>query len=162
MKEEIFGPILPMYSYSDLKDLVVEIRNRPKPLVVYYFSESKKNIEFVKNNTSSGSFVVNDVVMHMLNNYLPFGGVGDSGYGRYHGESGFIGFSNPKSICYTKAFNAFPLSTRFFPYDESKKRTLSFLFKTGGLTYSQLKKKSAVLAILIAGAVGYLKIRPML
>ena len=116
----------------------------------------------MKENTSSGTFVVNDVVVQLLNNHLPFGGVGDSGYGRYHGESGFIGFSNPKSICYTKAFNAYPLSTRFFPYDDSKKRVLSFLFKVGDTTYTQLKKGSLVLGLIIAGAAGYLKMRPLL
>lgn len=117
MKEEIFGPILPINSYDNLKELISEISSRPKPLIVYLFSENKSNIEYVKNHTYSGSFIVNDAIIHMLNCHLPFGGVGDSGYGRYHGESGFIGFSNPKSICYTKAFNAYPLSTRFFPYD---------------------------------------------
>jgi hypothetical protein len=73
-----------------------------------------------------------------------------------------MSFSNPKSLCYTKAFNAFPLSTRFFPYTDSKKRVLSFLFKTSNVTYSQLRKGSTVLAVIIAGAVGYLKMRPLL
>lgn len=76
MKEEIFGPILPLNSYSNLKELVEEIRNKPKPLIVYVFSESNANIEFVKANTFSGSFVVNDAVIQMLNCHLPFGGVG--------------------------------------------------------------------------------------
>ena len=106
--------------------------------------------------------MVNDIIVQMLNNHLPFGGVGSSGYGRYHGESGFIGFSNPKSICYTKAFNAYPLSTRFFPYDDSKKRALTFLFKVGDTTYTQLRKGSTVLAFIVAGVVTYLKMRPLL
>jgi len=105
---------------------------------------------------------VNDAVIQMLNCHLPFGGVGDSGYGRYHGESGFVGFSNPKSICVTKAFNAYPLSTRFFPYTDSKRRALTFLFKVGGTTYTQLKKGSIVLALIIAGAAAYVKMRPLL
>ena len=74
-----------MYSYSNLNTLVEEIRRKPKPLIVYLFSENNKNIDLVKNNTYSGSFVLNDVVVQMLNCHLPFGGVGDSGYGRYHG-----------------------------------------------------------------------------
>ncbi len=162
MKEEIFGPILPINSYNNLKQLVKEISDKPKPLIVYLFSYNSDNVEFVKNNTYSGAFVVNDAVIHALNCHLPFGGVGDSGYGRYHGESGFISFSNPKSICYTKAFNAYPLSTRFFPYDESKKRALNFLFKIGNVTYTQLKKGSVVLGLIIAGAATYVKMRPFL
>ena len=74
-----------MHSYSNLNTLVEEIRRKPKPLIVYLFSENNKNIDLVKNNTYSGSFVLNDVVVQMLNCHLPFGGVGDSGYGRYHG-----------------------------------------------------------------------------
>jgi len=116
----------------------------------------------VKSHTSSGAFVVNDAVVQVLNCHLPFGGVGDSGYGRYHGQSGFISFSNPKSICYTTAFNAYPLSTRFFPYDDSKKRVLTFLLKIGDTTYGQLKKGSVILALIISGAVAYLKMRPLL
>lgn len=153
---------MPLYSYKNLKDLIAEIRVKPKTLVVYLFSENNSNIEYVKTHTSSGAFVVNDTVVQVLNCHLPFGGVGESGYGRYHGQSGFIGFSNPKSICYTAAFNAYPLSTRFFPYDDSKKRVMTFLLKIGDTTYSQLKKGSAVLAVIVAAAVGYLKMRPLL
>ena len=90
---------MPIYSYTNLDTVIEEIVDRPKPLVVYVFSESKSNIKKIKNSTYSGSFVVNDVVVHLANNHLPFGGVGMSGSGRYHGESGFINFSNAKSIC---------------------------------------------------------------
>jgi hypothetical protein len=73
-----------------------------------------------------------------------------------------MNFSNPKSICYTEPFNAYPLSTRFAPYTDSKKRVMTFLLKTGTTTYTQLKNGSIILAIIIAGAIGYLKIRPHL
>jgi aldehyde dehydrogenase (NAD+) len=79
--------------------VISEIQSRPKPLVVYAFSENSKNIKLIKEKTRSGSFVVNDAVVHLLNCHLPFGGVGASGYGRYHGKSGFLAFSNPKSVC---------------------------------------------------------------
>ena len=79
--------------------------------------------------------MTNDAVIHLLNCHLPFGGVGQSGSGRYHGQSGFINFSNPKSICKTKAINMYPLSMRFAPYTDSNKRALTFLFKVGGSTY---------------------------
>lgn len=116
----------------------------------------------MRSQTSSGAFVVNDSVVQLLNCHLPFGGVGESGYGRYHGESGFLSFSNMKSICNTKAFNGYPLSTRFFPFDPAKQRAMTFLLKIGGTTYSQLAKGSAILAVIIAGAVGYIKMRPFL
>jgi acyl-CoA reductase-like NAD-dependent aldehyde dehydrogenase len=89
MTEEIFGPILPLKIYSKLEEVISEIGARPKPLVVYAFSSDKKNIERLRNNTISGSFVINDVVVQLLNPNLPFGGVGASGYGRYHGKAGF-------------------------------------------------------------------------
>ena len=85
MQEEIFGPILPLQSYSDLKALVENMRVKPKPLVVYFFSSDSKAVDYVQQNTYSGAFVVNDAVVQMLNCHLPFGGVGESGYGRYHG-----------------------------------------------------------------------------
>lgn len=83
-----------------------------------------------------------------------------SGYGRYHGKAGFVSFSNPKSICKTKAFNMYPLSTRFAPYTEHKKRMLTFLLKIGGVTYSQLAKTTGIVSLVIAGVVYGLKTRP--
>lgn len=160
MKQEIFGPILPIQSYKDLKTLISEIRAKPKPLVVYLYSESSTHVNFVRTNTSSGAYVVNDSVVQLLNPHLPFGGVGDSGYGRYHGESGFISFSNMKSICNTKAFNAYPLSNRFFPYDAAKRRAMTFLLKIGGTTYTDLAKGSKILGLIILGAIGFTQLRP--
>ena len=80
------------------------------------FSSNNQNLYKVKKKTASGSFVANDAVVHLLNPHLPFGGVGNSGYGRYHGKAGFLAFSNPKSICMTKPINMYPLSNRFPPY----------------------------------------------
>ena len=139
-----------------------ELKSKAKPLVVYIYSSTSKNIELVRNHTSSGAFVVNDSVVQLLNCHLPFGGVGESGYGRYHGESGFLAFSNLKSIVNSKPFDAFPLSTRFFPFDSNKKRVMTFLLKIGGTTYSQLGRGAAVVAILAATGLGYLKLRPFL
>ena len=138
------------------------MRDKPKPLAVYLFTSDKKVEDHVKSHTSSGAFVVNDALVQALNCHLPFGGVGESGYGRYHGESGFICFSNPKSIARTKAIDSYPLSNRFFPYTDHKKRAMTFLLKVGNTTYTQIKNGSAIVAIAVAAAVGYLKMRPYL
>ena len=74
-----------MLYYTDIKLVIDEILERPKPLVVYLFSENKRNIQFVDKHTSSGAFTVNDSIVQMLNADLPFGGVGASGNGRFHG-----------------------------------------------------------------------------
>lgn len=150
MKEEIFGPILPIKIYDNDKALAQEISGREKPLVVYVFSEDAKNISFFKDATTSGSFVVNDTVVQLLNPHLPFGGVGASGYGRYHGYSGFEAFSNQRSVCLTKAINIYPLSNRFPPYSDSKKRMMNFLLKIGGITYESLGRKFKT-SLIIAG-----------
>ena len=93
---------------------------------------------------------------------MPFGGVGASGYGRYHGKQGFIAFSNLRSICETKAFNMYPLSTRFAPHTEHKQRMMTFLLKIGGLTYKQLGRTCGVMAAVVAAAIIGIKIKPKL
>jgi aldehyde dehydrogenase (NAD+) len=97
MTEEIFGPILPVVGYDELDYLINLINTKPKPLVVYCFSNDKTVRDRLSRETSSGAFVVNDVVVQLLNTDLPFGGVGQSGSGRYHGRSGFLACSNLKS-----------------------------------------------------------------
>jgi aldehyde dehydrogenase (NAD+) len=87
--------------------------------------------------------------MQMANPNLPFGGVGCSGSGRYHGKSGFINFSNPKSICETKASNPYPSNCRFPPYTEKSKSTLLKVMKIGSVTYTQIYRAIAIIVILI-------------
>lgn len=151
MKEEIFGPILPLHIYKNLNDVIEDINSRPKPLVVYHFSENEKNVNKVKGGTSSGAFVLNDAVVQLLNCHLPFGGVGASGSGRYHGYAGFQNFSNARSICRTKAFNGLVLKNRFPPYTDSSKKLMTFLLKIGGTTYSSLGKGFKYSLIAAAG-----------
>jgi aldehyde dehydrogenase (NAD+) len=100
MQEEIFGPILPMLTYKTEEDVMKIITGdfRENPLTVYYFGDQdSKFCQRIKENTNSGSFVTNDLVMQYVTSSLPFGGVGDSGYGRIHGKAGFDWMCNMKS-----------------------------------------------------------------
>lgn len=98
MAEEIFGPILPVLEYSDLNVAIAEINARPKPLALYFFSKDKQKQEQVLQETSSGGVSINDTIMHSTVDTLPFGGVGDSGIGGYHGKASFDTFSHYKSV----------------------------------------------------------------
>jgi acyl-CoA reductase-like NAD-dependent aldehyde dehydrogenase len=98
MESEIFGPILPVLDYENLSQAIEIVNSQPKPLSLYLFSENQETKERILRETSSGGGCVNDTVVHLSTRSLPFGGVGDSGMGRYHGQAGFNTFSNRKSI----------------------------------------------------------------
>lgn len=98
MQEEIFGPILPVIEYNDLNPILDEITNRPKPLALYLFTNDEEVQDQVFNTVSFGGGCVNETLSHMTSHYLPFGGVGDSGMGSYHGQQSFELFSHHKSI----------------------------------------------------------------
>lgn len=98
MKDEIFGPILPVISYRQLDEVVEFVSNRPHPLALYLFTESKDVEKTVMKHLTFGGGCVNDVIMHLTNPNLPFGGVGESGTGAYHGRYSFETFSHAKSI----------------------------------------------------------------
>jgi aldehyde dehydrogenase (NAD+) len=98
MSDEIFGPILPVMEYVDLGSVVAQIGKRPKPLALYTFSEGSEVQNFVLNNLSFGGGCINDTVFHLSSPHLPFGGVGESGIGAYHGKGSFEVFSHQKSI----------------------------------------------------------------
>ena len=98
MQDEMFGPILPVLTYDDLGEAIRQINRRPKPLACYVFSESKAVQARVIREMPFGGGCVNDTVIHLSNPHLPFGGIGDSGIGRYHGKAGFDLFSHQKSV----------------------------------------------------------------
>jgi len=98
MSEEIFGPILPIIGYSDLDQVIGKIKRLPKPLALYLFTENYKVEEKVLTEISSGGACINDTITHLANSELPFGGVGNSGIGAYHGRESFITFSHRRSL----------------------------------------------------------------
>ncbi len=98
MQEEIFGPILPVITVESMSEAVEFVNDREKPLALYVFAEDDEKADELIASTSSGGACVNHVVLHITPPELPFGGVGESGMGRYHGQSGFDTFSNLKSV----------------------------------------------------------------
>ena len=98
MKHEIFGPVLPIMTYNSISDVVDYINKNDNPLGLYFFGRSQSEQNFVINNTRSGGVTVNDTMFHILQSRLPFGGVGQSGHGCFHGYEGFLNFSHLKSI----------------------------------------------------------------
>jgi len=98
MQDEIFGPILPVKSYTETKDAVAYINQNARPLGLYYFGDDANERDMVLNNTTSGGVTVNDVIFHVAQEDLPFGGVGPSGMGAYHGKDGFYEFSHKKAV----------------------------------------------------------------
>lgn len=131
MKEEIFGPILPIVVVSNVEEAIKIINSRSKPLTLYVFSKNRKLINKVSRETSSGSVCANDALVHLSIDSLPFGGVGESGLGVYHGKSTFDTFSHHKSVL-IRGYNPileWVASKRYPPYSESNLRRLLRVIK---------------------------------
>ena len=101
LSEEVFGPILTIFTYSELDEVVGALQKQPKPLAMYLFSEDEKFVERVLQETSSGGVTVNDCILHYAERNLPFGGVNTSGTGRYHGVHGFRELSHERAVLRT-------------------------------------------------------------
>ncbi|HFE9686451.1 aldehyde dehydrogenase [Clostridium perfringens] len=114
MEREIFGPIFPILTFENLDEVIRVVNSKDKPLALYYFSEDKNKIEKVLNSTSSGGVTINDTLVHVSSSYLPFGGVGNSGMGEYHGKYSFDLFSNKKGVMNRKTF--LDLKIRYAPF----------------------------------------------
>ena len=127
MKDEIFGPLLPVIAFEDLDDIIEKVKTRPKPLALYIFSKNKRNIRKIQHQLPFGGGAVNDTVMHLTNHRLPFGGTGSSGTGYYHGYNGFESFSHFKSIL--KKPYWFEPQVKYAPYSEKKRKILKFLIE---------------------------------
>lgn len=111
MQEEIFGPIFPVMTFKDLDEVISFVNKREKPLALYYFGKDDQKI---LRHTSSGGACVNDVIMHIVNHKVPFGGVGNSGMGSYHGKDSFLTFSHRRSVIKTPTWVDMPF--RYMPY----------------------------------------------
>lgn len=120
MQEEIFGPILPILTVETVEDVIEFINRRDKPLALYVFSDESSVVNQVLDNTSSGAFVSNDGIVHMTLPGLPFGGVGASGFGNYHGRWGFETFSHKRAVMLRGWALERMNSLRYPPYDENK------------------------------------------
>jgi aldehyde dehydrogenase (NAD+) len=123
MEEEIFGPILPIIEYQDISTAIAWINDRPKPLALYLFTQNQSLQQRILKETSSGGVCINDTVMQFGLSSLPFGGVGDSGMGSYHGKKSFDTFSHEKSVLQNRL--RWDLNWRYAPYQGK----LSFLRK---------------------------------
>jgi acyl-CoA reductase-like NAD-dependent aldehyde dehydrogenase len=130
MQDEIFGPILPIFEFETMEDVIDRIRSKPKPLSLYLFTNDRSVLEAVLRNTSSGGVCINDTVSHIVGSGLPFGGVGESGFGNYHGKASFDTFTHPKSVL-RRSFS-FDARMKYPPYQvelKKIKRILRFLLR---------------------------------
>lgn len=125
MKEEIFGPILPIMSYYDLREAVTAINAQSRPLALYLFTKDKKKEAYILRMISYGGGCINDTVVHLATPYLPFGGVGQSGMGKYHGKASFDTFTHEKSILKKSLLVDIPL--RYPPFRNHLKFIKKFM-----------------------------------
>lgn len=126
MKEEIFGPILPIITYRGLEEVKTFLQQKEKPLALYIFTEDKQEARKFIKQVSFGGGCVNDTILHLSASTLPFGGVGGSGMGRYHGKYSYETFTHEKGILEQKTW--FDFSIRYMPYKKWKKRVLKKLY----------------------------------
>ncbi len=127
MQEEIFGPILPILTYDKPDDAIRFIREREKPLALYLFTESKAFEKRILQEVSFGGGCINDTIIHLATHHMPFGGVGHSGMGSYHGKKSFDTFTHEKSI--VKKSSSVDLPVRYHPYTEKKLKMLKKFLK---------------------------------
>ncbi|MCU1741366.1 MULTISPECIES: coniferyl aldehyde dehydrogenase [Pseudomonas] len=126
MQDEIFGPLLPIVPYKGLDEAFAYINSRPRPLALYYFGYNRSEQQRVLDETHSGGVCLNDTLLHVPQEDLPFGGIGPSGMGHYHGHEGFLTFSKAKGVLTKQRFNAARLI--YPPYGKSIQKLIQKLF----------------------------------
>lgn len=127
MQDEIFAPILPLMHYDTLDDAIHFVNERPRPLALYVFGDNYNALEKVRNNTVSGGLCINEVLIHVAQHDLPFGGVGDSGTGAYHGKAGFERLSHMKPVFVQSKLNG--LNLLLPPYGGLFKKAMAMFLK---------------------------------
>ncbi len=127
MQEEIFGPILPVLTYENYEDLILELNDKEHPLALYYFTENKQRAKEVFKSVRFGGGCINDCIIHLATSELGFGGVGESGMGAYHGRIGFETFSHKKSVVNKATFMDLPM--RYQPYTKKKENLIKKFLK---------------------------------
>ena len=130
MREEIFGPLLPIETYGALDDAIARINARPHPLAFYYFGRDRARCRKVLEQTLAGGVTVNDTLWHFAHENLPFGGVGASGIGAYHGEAGFLTFTHSKPVFTQPRLAATKLL--YPPYGKTFETVLAWLRRLNG------------------------------
>lgn len=126
MKEEIFGPLMPILAFNDINELIEIFKSQEKPLAFYLFTTNNKEANRIMNLVSFGGGCINDTIMHLTNDTLPFGGVGRSGMGSYHGKKSFEAFTHEKSVL-RKGKLELPL--KYPPYSDGKKSFVKWFFR---------------------------------
>jgi len=127
LTREIFGPILPVLEYDSLEEPITAINQGPRPLAIYPFSNNASTIQTLLDRVMSGGVSVNDALFHVAQHDLPFGGVGASGMGHYHGYEGFLTFSKMRPVFYQASFSA--MKFLWPPYGKFATKYLDFLTK---------------------------------
>jgi len=129
MQEEIFGPLMPVKTYRQMDDVLAYINSQPRPLGLYYFGSDTLEERSILDRTCSGGVTINDVLMHVAQEDLPFGGVGPSGMGAYHGFDGFKAFSHTKSIYKQSNMSLAAMAGMTPPFNEATANTIKQMLK---------------------------------
>jgi len=153
MKDEIFGPILPVFEFEDINKCIEFINKRPKPLALYYYGNKGKNYKLLIDNTSSGSVMLNDSIFQFANGYLPFGGVGASGMGNVHGYHGFRELVHYKAVFEKGTNNGFPYHMRYPPFDSSKQKFMRLMLKKSRMSQKTVYTGIGILLLIGLGVV---------
>lgn len=127
MEEEIFGPLFPIIEFKEVTDIIKYINSNPKPLALYLFTNNKKIQKMILRDVPFGGGCINDTIMHIASHHMPFGGIGNSGMGSYHGKYSFDTFSHYKSII--KKSNLIDMPMRYHPYKEENYKLIKFFLK---------------------------------